>query len=192
MKRWELLENDEDFHNIFESKPLIAYARSRNLQEHLKMTTKPSNTDHKGMRKCNNCVHCNNVMQQDFVTHPRTGEKTKLKFTADCNSNFVLYCIKCPCGLMYIGKTERKLKIRIGEHKSMIRNKNMKSNLAAHWITHNHNISQVRFMAVEKIEKREGTDSQKLLSQREVMLIKKFQTVEPMGLNDKLDLVCFL
>ena len=31
--------------------------------------------------------------------------------------------LKCPCGLYYVGKTIRELKIRIGEHKSNIRNK---------------------------------------------------------------------
>lgn len=38
-----------------------------------------------------------------------------------CNSEKLIYCIKCSCGLVYVGKTEGKIKIRVTEHKSMIR-----------------------------------------------------------------------
>lgn len=33
-----------------------------------------------------------------------------------CRSEGVIYCASCPCNLMYIGLTTRKLKVRIREH----------------------------------------------------------------------------
>ncbi len=33
----------------------------------------------------------------------------------------VIYFMKCPCGLAYVGKTQRALKSRIAEHRSDIR-----------------------------------------------------------------------
>ncbi|XP_078496440.1 H-2 class I histocompatibility antigen, Q7 alpha chain [Lissotriton helveticus] len=63
----------------------------------------------------------------------------------------VVYAIKCPCGKMYIGKTERKIKIRITEHKSRIRNENMTSPLVAHWKEARHTISQLRYFVIEQL-----------------------------------------
>ncbi|CAH2274651.1 Hypothetical predicted protein, partial [Pelobates cultripes] len=34
---------------------------------------------------------------------------------------FVVYALKCPCGLLYVGETIRPVKERIGEHKRSIR-----------------------------------------------------------------------
>lgn len=192
LNRWELLQNDPDLGNTFKEKPLFAYKRSKNIKEILtkKNTNKPEKNA--GMKKCNNCICCSNVIQQDYISHPRSGEKIKLRQQADCNSMNVIYSIKCPCGLLYIGKTERKIKIRIGEHRSMIRNKNTNSNLVAHWLEANHSIAQVKFMVIEKVQHIEGIDMNQFLLQKEVFWTKRLGTMVPLGLNDKLDMSCFL
>ena len=39
--------------------------------------------------------------------------------------------LKCPCGFCYVGKTKKKLRIRISEHKSSIRNRDERSPVAS-------------------------------------------------------------
>lgn len=45
-----------------------------------------------------------------------------IKGVITCNTKNVIYLLKCPCGLAYVGKTTRPLKRRISEHRSNIRN----------------------------------------------------------------------
>lgn len=39
-----------------------------------------------------------------------------IKHFITCNTYHVVYALRCPCGLMYIGRTKRLLRIRIAEH----------------------------------------------------------------------------
>lgn len=51
-----------------------------------------------------------------------------------CKPSTVIYMIKCPCGLAYVGKTSRSLKSTISEHRCHIRNH--QSGLAANLFNH--------------------------------------------------------
>lgn len=191
--RWELLQNESDFTGMFNDKPLFAYKRSQNLKELISKVS--SSTDiqkHKGTRQCLNCINCNNVIGGNKLQHPQTGESISLQHSADCNTKNVVYAIKCPCGLLYVGKTERKLKIRITEHKSTIRNNNPNSSLAVHWNTARHTIAQIRFQVIEEVLPKSGRDLSCTLLRREAFWIKRLDTQSPKGINDKLDLSCFL
>lgn len=126
------------------------------------------------------------------ISHPQTGKNITLRVSVDCNSVFVVYCIKCPCGKLYVGKTERKIRVRITEHKSLICNRNPNSSLASHWVELNHTIPQLRFLVLEKINILPERDIAKNLSQRETWWIKFLNTMLPSGLNEKIDMGCYL
>jgi hypothetical protein len=62
-----------------------------------------------------------------------------------CNSTHAVYIIKCClCNIHYVGQSTRKVKVRIGEHLSNIRNANLfriyKSDVAKHFSNENHNL----------------------------------------------------
>ncbi|CAJ0965652.1 unnamed protein product, partial [Ranitomeya imitator] len=89
---------------------------------------------------CLNCNQCNNVIRGDSFCHPHSGKKHKIKCFSTCDTTFVVYSIKCPCGLLYIGETTQPIKDRISKHKSIIRCKNMLLPLPFHFISKGHNI----------------------------------------------------
>ncbi len=52
--------------------------------------------------------------------------------------------MKCPCGLAYVGKTQRALKSRIAEHRSNIRTQDQRSPVAMHFREANHPVGSLR------------------------------------------------
>ncbi len=73
------------------------------------------------------------VLKSNVFSHPHSGRKFKIKGVITCTTKNFIYMIKCPCGLAYIGKTQRALKTRIAEHRSSIRTNDKKNPVAVHF-----------------------------------------------------------
>lgn len=99
---------------------------------------------------------------QDVNTPLRVGSHVK----------FVVYLLKCPCGVCYVGRTKRELKIRVSEHKSSIRNRDEKSSVARHFNTAGHDVCSLRFQGIEEVRPvKRGRDRERRLLQREAFWI---------------------
>ncbi|OCT98961.1 hypothetical protein XELAEV_18004760mg, partial [Xenopus laevis] len=128
-------------------------------------------------------------------------------------STYVVYALVCPCGLYYIGKTIQKLKDRFNKHKSGIKigqattplvkyqvfqiersiNPLPPYTLVQHCIEYSHNVSSLRIMGIDQILRLSGgLDKNTLLLRKEAEWTFRLNTVTPMGLNDSLNLSCFL
>ncbi|XP_078512251.1 uncharacterized protein LOC144771879 [Lissotriton helveticus] len=190
-QHWALIKNEPDLTNLYSEQLTFAFKRSRNLKEVLTFK-KPTKIQFKGMSKCLNCIHCNNVISGNTLMHPSKGHKIDLQYTGTCDTKNVIYAIKCPCGKIYVGQTERKIKIRISEHKSNIRTKYLKSAVASHWHECNHQISQLKFTILEILPQRCDTDPIKQRLQTEFYWIKKLNSLQPTGFNDRIEYSCFL
>lgn len=68
-----------------------------------------------------------------------------------CKTKAVIYLITCPRGKSYIGKTICELKMRIAEHQTTIRCRNMNYPLAAHLTEFNHPITSLRYIGIERV-----------------------------------------
>ncbi len=92
--------------------------------------------------------------------------------------------IKCPCGLVYIGKTQRALKTRIAEHRSSIRTNYQENPVAVHFNLKRHNLSTLRYIGVEhgKVPRR-GGDVNKICLKTEVYYIYTLNTLSPLNLE---------
>ena len=146
-----------------------------------------------GNYRCGRCTQCNFTQKTNTFTHPRTGKVFNIKGIITCNTNNVIYMLKCPCGLAYIGKTTRPLKTRISEHRSNIRNHDPKSPVAVHFTQHGHSVSTLRYSGIEVIKSpRRGGDINALLLKREAFWIYSLETLSPKGLNEEFDLRPFL
>lgn len=195
-KHWHLLSSDPELSDIFKHPPLIVYKRARNLKDSLVharfQSTSPRTSQsllspiQKGNYRCGNCAQCNNTFKTSFFCHPRTGRKYSIKSVITCVSTHVVYLIRCPCGIGYVGKTSRQLKQRISEHKSSIRRKDMNYPVAAHFVTLNHDVTSLRFCGIEKVTlPPRGGDIELLLQRRELFWIYTLQTLSPKGMNDE-------
>ncbi|KAL2086165.1 hypothetical protein ACEWY4_017224 [Coilia grayii] len=139
--------------------PIFTFRRARNIRDrlvHSDMKASPPTTWLRnlpvGFYKCGNCAHCSNSTNCKDFSHPRTGKLFPIGSFINCNSTHVIYLLKCPCVLVYIGQTKRQLKILISEHKMAIRTKNTTYAMATHYIEANHGSpASLKFWGIERI-----------------------------------------
>ncbi|CAJ0943544.1 unnamed protein product [Ranitomeya imitator] len=93
-----------------------------------------------GTFPCLHCTQCNNV-QKSATSTIHSPERVS-KFL---NFSRVIYLIKCPCGLLYVGETTQPIRDRISKHKSTIRCKNLLLPIPFHFVHRGHNITHLKF-----------------------------------------------
>ena len=146
-----------------------------------------------GNYKCGSCAQCSYTHKCKSFNHPHTGKLTSIRGAITCSTTHVIYLIRCPCGLAYVGKTTRAIQTRISEHRSTIRTGDERSPVAAHFKQAGHNVSALRYIGVERVNKPpRGGDQDKRLLQRETFWIHYLNTMSPHGLNEEFDIKPFL
>ena len=198
-KYWHILTSDPALGGLFKYKPLFVFKRGRNLKDmlvHADQKQVPLQASQtllaplpSGNYRCGNCAQCNNTFKTDHFCHPHSSKVYPIKSVITCNSTHVVYMIRCVCSMVYVGKTTRKLKQRISEHKSSIRRNDRDYPVAVHFNDHKHDISSLRFCGIEKVDPPpRGGDHDLLLKRRELYWIHTLQTLAPRGLNDEFPL----
>ena len=98
----------------------------------------------------------------------------------NCTTSHLIYIITCTkCHLQYIWETGRKLKFRITEHISSIRN-NTGTAIGAHFNSSGHTVNHMHVSAIESLQKSTGYRKVK-----ELFWINKLQTFR-FGLTKKI------
>ena len=125
------------------------------------------------MKKCNkpSCETCPYVKSGSKFKSTFNCAVAQLNSTLDCTSKNVVYCIYCNktnCKQLYIGQTQRELKVRFGEHKTSVRKK-AKNVIGEHFVGPGHSLANMEITALEI---------------RESSWITKFEA-EHLGLNSR-------
>lgn len=146
---------------------------------------------------CRKCICCRTVNR---ITRGLTNvtnldhEVFEIDKFITCNSSHVVYLMWCPCGLYYVGRTKRLLKVRIAEHLANIRNGFKFYSVSLHFKEkHNQDPSLLQFCGIDQVAPSwRGSNLVRDLSQRETKLIFHLKSLYPRGLNIELDLSCFI
>lgn len=94
---------------------------------HFEFIRQPSHTwlseypQFKGMYPCTKFQICPFVDRTNVFKDGKGQNEYEISDLINCSTTRVIYMITCPCPKMYIGKTKRPLKVRIGEHLRHIR-----------------------------------------------------------------------
>ncbi|XP_073497333.1 uncharacterized protein [Phyllobates terribilis] len=193
-KHWPLLGQSYPEVLEFSDSPLLCHRRPRNIRDHLIKADVGSThigpiqrtlaTPRRGTFPCLGCLQCSNVTKGDTFTHPLSGKRFPIKEYFSCDSTYVVYLIKCPCGLGYVGETTQHIRDRISQHKSTIRCRRTMLPIPAHFLAMSHGISQLRYQVIDHIPPhRRGGNRIKKLKKRELYWIHTLQTLTPKGLN---------
>lgn len=145
---------------------------------------------------CIKCSNCSAILKGDYITHPSLGHKIPIKGFFSCESKGVIYFLKCPCGLGYVGQTSRIVRTRITEHKSKIRQfiggsepnegSDSETAVARHFLEHRHQVSDLKWCVLEQINTHlESNQFKKRLLSREIFWIHQLDTLCPGGLNEE-------
>ncbi|OCT56506.1 hypothetical protein XELAEV_18000013mg [Xenopus laevis] len=87
----------------------------------------------------------------EVIYHSHKGTPIKIKGHFTCSSTFVVYVIKCPSGLQYVGQTSRMVKDRIRKHKSAIKTKKIEQAVACHFNEKGHGVLQLKYQVVDGV-----------------------------------------
>lgn len=140
--------------------------------------------------KCYNCTCCNDIYTGDATfTHPITNETFTMRTITACNEERVVYLATCVCCTsFYVGKTIRKLRERMVEHRSEIRRKLPTNALSKHILDEGVGHT-FRFRVLCKVEVglRKG-DINNLLELTELEWIIRLQANVAPGLNNSVSL----
>ena len=134
------------------------------------------------------CLTCSYVKhgQKSCVIHDKT---YNLNSFYNCSTTYVIYCISCPCGLFYVGRTIRALRTRFGEHRRAVHAGDPKSSIARHFaINHHKDISLLRVWVIEAIpETPTAVERFQRLCRQETFWIYSLNTMSPHGLNEEIE-----
>ncbi|CAJ0968348.1 unnamed protein product, partial [Ranitomeya imitator] len=152
---------------------------------------------------CLHCAQCNNIQKGNTFPHPDLAKhfisRTSLSATFHiknffiCESSYVMYLIKCPCGLLYIGETTQPVRDRISKHKSTIRCSNLLLPIPYHFHTQGHSVSQLKYQVIDHVPPpRRGGDRITLLKKKEAFWIHTLESLSPKGLIWDYELMAFV
>ena len=195
---WAIIESDANLRQVFPEPPQISFRRAPTLRDKLVHNFLPPTRNESwlkrpiGCYKCMNCPHCSNVQQTKTFIDFKTKKLYKINDFINCNTTFVITCT-CP-GIFYIGRTKRRLRDRLAEHKYAIRTNNHVYPIARHFqAVHNSNDSLLHITGIEHIKPLiRGGDRLKKLNQRETFWIHSLDALTSPGLNEDIDFMCFL
>ena len=108
----------------------------------------------------------------------------QIKSFLSCTSKCVIYLATClKCNVQYVGSTATEFKIRFRNHKSDLLNNRGRCELAVHFNSAPHHISQIKFIIIEQIYATSNIDS--VLTKREGYWLAQLHTLFPSGLNKR-------
>ena len=109
-----------------------------------------------GLWKCTKCKACErgaNLQEFDLLN----GQKRKIEGHITCETDFVVYLLRCNCGMKYIGTTTNKLKLRILQHWRAIRNQDFSYSVAKHiWECHDGGFRNISYSGIKRVQNSEG------------------------------------
>lgn len=130
-------------------------------------------------------------MMSKFVQHGQKSFSTKgktypIKEFPNCSSDHVVYCLTCPCGFLYVGRTIHPLRQRFGKHRWFIEQGCDEHHVPRHFLTeHQKSTKGLKVWVIKAISGGlPAVELFKRLCQRETFWIN---SLSPGGLNEELD-----
>ena len=176
MKHWHLLYINPNLAEIFQSPPILAFRRNKNLRdiivtkliENGKVKRKFTN---KIQGKCTPCLAnnrtlcCKQVVYTTTFRSNQTNSIFQIYHNLNCKSKYVIYLLECTkCKIKYVGKAETEFNIRLNNHRKDVWKPDAIP-ASRHFSGKSHNfnthakfilIEQIRFNDIDKEKIRKG------------------------------------
>ena len=201
-RNWNILQINTEFHGVFQATLMIAFKRSRNLQEIIGgHTVKQGKVFKKNLAGINGkSVPCSSTRPslcctQVLNTQTFMSQKTKRTFNIfhklPCKSQYVIYLMECIlCKIQYVGKSETPFNLRLNNHRKDVYNPKAIP-ACNHFKIHGHKfMKHAKFTPIEQLAEISNVSKDTLrlrLKRREDFWIIKLETLAPKGLNQELN-----
>ncbi|OCT60779.1 hypothetical protein XELAEV_18046801mg, partial [Xenopus laevis] len=200
-KHWHLLREAYPSILEFQQGPMMSYHRGVTIGSRLvnaDIRTPPKKAmfwgpRKEGMYRCKGCAQCRYVLVGPEFDHPHRDQKYQIRGFNTCDTNFAVYMLVCPCGLVYVGETTQKVKDRFSQHRSTIHTGNRSLPVSRHCLEKGHTSDELKFRVIQHVPPlKRGGDRALALKRAEVKWIDRLGTLSPQGLNRDFDLHLFL
>ena len=198
---WNLLHVNQEFKDVFQEPPILAFRRNRNLYDLLgcknivdgKVQRLPKKKKIGFSTKCfsksgNLC--CKQVVHTQSFKSSVTQKTYHISHDLNCKSKLLIYLMECRiCRIQYIGKSETEFNIRLNNHRKDVNRQNA-PRADQHFKLPDHDFNQhARFTLIEQLDNtRIDKDLATLrLKKREDFWIETLKTLHPYGLNAELN-----
>ena len=205
MKHWHLLHINPNVAEKFQSPPILAFRRNKNLRdiigtkliENGKVRRKFTN---KIQGKCTLCLANNRTLSCKQVVHTttfrsnQTNRVIQIYHNLNCKSKFVIYLLEyTKCKIQFVGKAETEFNIRPNNHrKDVWKPDAIPASRHFSGIGHNFN-THAKFILTEQIRhidivKEKNKEMLKQLKTQETLeTLLTLETLTPKGLNQELN-----
>ena len=199
---WEHLQINPTVKEKFVEKPIVCYKRNRNLRDILGQTkisrnrvVRKKQTSKGRCAPCmgrSDCLCCNHIIATNFFTDQTGESRYEIRTRTNCRTKNAIYlgfCLKCN-KKQYVGKVEDQgTNKRVNKHRNDVRRPDAIA-IDKHFNQEGHDFNRdFRLIVIEEVTKKNLTKEQmrNILLRREDFWILKLKTLEPQGLNDKLN-----
>ena len=199
--RWELLHLDLKTKTSFEEPPVMAYKKCPNLRDILGSNTIESNKVKRQTSKQTtgwskpclaraDTLCCKQVVDTQIFKSNITNRSYTIYHKLTCKSEYIIYIMECiKCKKQYVGKSEWPFNIRLNNHRKDFKRVDAIPAIR-HFNQSGHNFQRdAKFTIIEQIKNlnKEKQDKRKILENKEDFWISKLKTLQPNGLNDKIN-----
>lgn len=203
-RHWHILKSDTGLREVLPDRPKFIYKRAPTLRDRLvKSVIDPPKKQFsfftgKGFYPCKRCYACTRTKRPNEKVFSFKSNSNGTQYDVNefigCNTEGAVYVLECSCGLQYVGRTKRLLRIRIKEHVQNIQKGFDKHNVSRHFDKyHKRDPSHLKFWGIVPYARPwRGGHKVRILSQLESKWIFSMDTLVPKGLNIEFDVNCFL
>lgn len=161
-KHWHVLESDQLLATVLPSRPQIVFKGATPLSSKIAPSVQDPPKESRcvflnltGYHRCKNCqVGSLNKCQDRNICHFKstsTLRSYEVEPFITCSTEGVVYLIQCPCGLQYIGRTKRAIRVCLNEHIGNIRRGFDKHSVLKHYDrVHTRDPSNTLFRGIDK------------------------------------------
>ena len=199
---WNTLQINETEKEKFKEKPLVCFRRNRNLRDILGQTRISKNKvlrkKHRAIGRCAPCRSrpdtkcCRHVISTTYFTNQAGDKRFDIRHRVGCKTKNAIYlgfCMKCN-RKQYVGKVEiQGTNKRINKHRNDAKKRDSIP-IDKHFLEPGHKFDDdFKLIVIEEIEDRNMTKDQirHTLLKREDFWIRKLNTLEPHGFNERLN-----
>ena len=205
-KHWHLARNDPILKGLLPEKPRVVFRGAPSLRNQVapNILNPPQNglntffNQLTGFYQCRRCRVCslNSCRSRRTIRFESTTTRKEhpIKPFITCETTGVVYLIQCPCGLQYVGRTKRPLRVRLNEHITNILNGYDKHSVSKHYLLkHNRDPSNTLFLGIDKFKPNwRGSALVREISKLEMAWIHRLKCYTPHGLNIDTDINAFI
>lgn len=204
-KHWPILLEDLHLKTLLPNIPKVTYRRAPNIKNKIAPSKlKPCPTQSiphiYAYSHCLVCFNAKNPYAKHAVlcnmvrNNSPPKEKLNINEFYNCSSDFVVYCLCCPCHQIYVGCTTRTLRQRFGEHRRKIEEGKDKHNVPRHLSKcHKGSTDGLKVWVVEQMPKNLSEAERFFrLCEHEIFWIYSLDALSPGGMNEALEISTIL